>query len=83
MQDQQVASFALIEAVRAADLKEEHIGRPVSFPYRDARVHGTLVRSERMPDGDVYVTLAGAVYYLPPETCVSVIIRTHAEGVAQ
>lgn len=83
MQEQAVASFALVEAVRAPDLADEHIGRLVSFPYDDLRVHGTLARFERTPDGGVDVTLAGAMYYLPPETYVSVIIRTHAEGVVQ
>lgn len=71
--------LGFIEVIHAADLTDAHVGRPVSFPHREGRVHGTLARLSPMVGGDMDLVLARHTYTVDADTPVSVVLKTAAE----
>lgn len=73
------ASLGTIEEVPAGDLTDEHLGRPVSFPYAKGRTHGALTNLSPTTGGDMALVINGQMFLVEGDTPVRVIVQTAAE----
>lgn len=77
------ASLGTIEVIEAGNLTLGHIGRQVSFPHNEDRIHGRLSEVGRLDMGGMELTVGPMRYQAWADTPVRVIVQTAAEAAAE
>lgn len=77
------AGLGTIEEVPAAGLTLKHIGKQVSFPYAEGRIHGRLNEVARGRNFASDLVIDGQMFRVEGGTLVRVIVQTDVKAATE